>query len=67
MDAGFAAPSREEREALLELLRSLGGRLPCAGPIPYDALRASKHAAEAATPEVPAQPAAAADEVARAA
>jgi hypothetical protein len=40
-------PSRQEREALLELLLALGGPLVWTGPIPYDALRARHESAQA--------------------
>ena len=36
----MAAPSRVEREALLDLLLALGGPLVWTGPVPYDALAA---------------------------
>ena len=39
-------PTKVEREALLELLRNLGGPLVWTGPIPYDAL-AARHAVDA--------------------
>jgi hypothetical protein len=34
-------PTKVEREALLELMRQLGGPLVWTGPIPYDALAAA--------------------------
>jgi hypothetical protein len=34
-------PTKVEREALLELMRHLGGPLVWTGPIPYDALAAA--------------------------
>ena len=56
----MSEPSRQEREALLELLLALGGPLIWTGPIPFDAL-AARHATEQ-TSAVPAAPAPDADE-----